>query len=308
MKLVTFGRAGMERPAFLIDDRLYPVDYVRDHSDSNPWTVNDVIANWDNLGQQLFGRLNAIESIPLLDVRLGPPNPAPRNIIGIGFNYRTHTEQMISELPWPRIPIAFMKPVTSITGSNDPIVKPRETACLDYEIELAVVIGRECHRVTVKDAAKHIFGYAIAIDVTARDICKGESDRHHLFAQTTRGKGSPTFCPLGPWICTRDELPDISVLNLRLLVNGELRQQDRCSSMVAGVDELLASVSASMRLLPGDLLLTGTPGGCAFQMPVPTYLRHGDIVSASIDGLGKTRNVVIAEKLAERSDQTRHTI
>lgn len=293
MKLVSFGSPGSERPGFLEDGRIYPIDPLAMGVCGRAIDVNEIIARWNEVFPALKARMDAVEAIPLESVRLGPPNPAPRSIVAIGFNYRQHAARAVDKLPRPDVPIAFLKAVTSLAGPRDPIVKPPETSCLDYEIELAVVIGRECYRVAPQDAAAHIFGYVAANDLTARDIFMGEADINPFFMQVTRGKGAPTFCPLGPWIATKDEVPSVPDLNLMLSVNGELRQHDQCASMVVSVEKLIASVSSSIRLLTGDLLLTGTPAGCAFEMPAPSYLTPGDILSASIDCLGEMRNEVI---------------
>jgi 2-keto-4-pentenoate hydratase/2-oxohepta-3-ene-1,7-dioic acid hydratase in catechol pathway len=191
-----------------------------------------------------------------------------------------------------------------VCGPHDPIIRPRETDQLDYEVELGVVIGRGGRRIEGDEAFDHVAGYVLAIDVTARDVALGAMGSSPMLLQITRGKGFPTFCPLGPWLLTADEIRHGEPLSLKLWVNGELRQDATTSEMLVDVPGVIASVSATMDLLPGDLILTGTPPGCGFDLDPPSYLEVGDRVRATITGLGETDQLVCAEARVHQPDES----
>ncbi len=211
---------------------------------------------------------------PLEEVRLLAPI-LPSKVIAIGRNYAEHAREMGSEAP--EEPLFFMKPSTSVAGPNDVIRYPEKLSQrVDYEGELAVVIGRLCREVPVSRAQEVIFGYTCANDVTARDLQRKDG-------QWTRAKGFDTFCPLGPWIET---VLDPADLGIETLVNGEVRQVSRTSAMIHDIPRLIAHVSQVMTLLPGDVILTGTPEGVG-------PLEIGDMVSVQIEGIGELRNRVV---------------
>jgi 2-keto-4-pentenoate hydratase/2-oxohepta-3-ene-1,7-dioic acid hydratase in catechol pathway len=211
---------------------------------------------------------------PLADVRLLAP-VLPSKVMAVGKNYVDHAREM-GGVPSPE-PVLFLKPSTSVTGQGDPIAYPvKLTERVDYEGELAVIIGRLCREVPIERAQEVIFGYTCANDVTARDLQLRDG-------QWTRAKGFDTFCPLGPWIETMADPTDLA---LTTSVNGEVRQRARTSEMLHDVPTLVAYVSQVMTLLPGDVLLTGTPAGVG-------QLQHGDEVSVTIESIGTLRNRVI---------------
>ncbi|GAA0966280.1 fumarylacetoacetate hydrolase family protein [Actinocorallia libanotica] len=211
---------------------------------------------------------------PLEEVRLLAPI-LPSKVIAIGRNYAEHAREMGSEAP--EEPLFFMKPSTAVAGPNDVIRYPEKLSQrVDYEGELAVVIGRLCREVPVSRAHEVVFGYTCANDVTARDLQRKDG-------QWTRAKGFDTFCPLGPWIET---VLDPSDLGIETLVNGEVRQVSRTSAMIHDIPRLIAHVSEVMTLLPGDVILTGTPEGVG-------PLQIGDMVSVQIEGIGELRNRVV---------------
>ncbi len=216
---------------------------------------------------QLVGRPR-----PLTDVRLLAPI-LPSKVVGIGRNYADHARELGNEVP--DVPVVFLKPSTAVAGPHEVVALPPISAEVHHEAELAVVIGRLCREVPVERANDVILGYTCANDVTARDLQRSEE-------QWTRAKGADTFCPLGPWIVTALDATD---LRIRCTVNGELRQDGRTSHMVRSVAELLAHVTAAMTLLPGDVILTGTPAGVG-------PIRGGDEVSVTIDGIGTLTNRV----------------
>jgi 2-keto-4-pentenoate hydratase/2-oxohepta-3-ene-1,7-dioic acid hydratase in catechol pathway len=216
------------------------------------------------------------EKVPLDDVRLLAPVIPRSKVVGIGRNYAEHAAEMSNEVPSE--PMAFLKPNTSVIGPDDAIVYPGQTEDLQYEGELAVVIGRICRDVAVEDVAKVVHGYTVGNDVTARDLQKKDG-------QWARAKGFDTFCPLGPWIET--DL-DVSDLGVRTLVGEDVRQDGRTSQMVFDAPTLVSYVSSFMTLLPGDVLLTGTPAGVG-------PMQVGDRVSVTVEGIGTLTNRVVAE-------------
>ena len=206
-------------------------------------------------------------SWPLREVELLAPHPSPRAIFGIGLNYRAHAAEQGAELPAQ--PIVFMKLPASAAPPNRAVRCPPVVRRLDYEGELAVVMG----------AAGKVAGYAVADDVSARDLQRRES-------QWTRAKGADGFCPYGPWITTADEIADPHDLRLRTWVNGDLRQDGTTGDMIFGIPELVAFISETCTLMPGDLILTGTPSGVGMSMDPRRFLASGDTVRIEIDRLG----------------------
>ncbi|MDQ3416321.1 MAG: fumarylacetoacetate hydrolase family protein [Actinomycetota bacterium] len=222
------------------------------------------------------------QSLPLDDVRLLAPLIPRSKVVGIGRNYADHAAELDHQLPTE--PLMFLKPNTSVIGPGDPILHPNTTEDLQWEAELAVVIGRICRDLPVEQVADVVLGYTVANDVTARDL-------QHADDQWTRAKGYDTFCPLGPWIET-----DLDVSDLRVTTSvrtggsppgGELRQDGRTSQLIFDVPRLVSYVSSIMTLLPGDVILTGTPAGVGRMVP-------GDQVSVSVEGIGTLTNPVMA--------------
>jgi 2-keto-4-pentenoate hydratase/2-oxohepta-3-ene-1,7-dioic acid hydratase in catechol pathway len=202
------------------------------------------------------------------------------------------------------VPILFAKPATALIGPEDPIVRPAATATLDYEAELAVVIGRAGRHIPVGDARAHIAGYTIGSDVTAFDVMfPGHAGNPNampaLLLQQLRGKGHDTFLPLGPAIVTADDAGDPGELEIITTVNGEERQRARAGDMLVGIDRLVAEVSAVLTLHPGDVILTGTPPGIGLQQDPQTFLVGGDVVEITIPGIGRLRNEIVDEPREE---------
>jgi acylpyruvate hydrolase len=214
------------------------------------------------------------ESHPLADVRLLAPVPRPRAIFGIGLNYAAHARETGKELP--EAPIVFMKLPTSSAPPSGPVRCPAVVRRLDYEVELAVVMGQD----------NQIAGYAVADDVSARDLQGREP-------QWTRAKGADTFCPWGPWITTADEVPDAEDLRLTSHVNGELRQDSRTSDLIFGPRALVDFIAEAITLEPGDLILTGTPSGVGVAMDPPVYLQPGDVVRCEVERLGAIEHPIV---------------
>ncbi len=225
--------------------------------------------------------------VKLEQVRLLAPVLNPPKIICLGLNYRDHAAEQGARIPDE--PIIFMKPRTSIIGPDQPIIKPSFVEKLDYEGELAVIIGKKGKYIPLSQAGEHIFGYTIFNDVTARDI--QFKDR-----QWTRGKSFDTFAPMGPCLVIRDQIKNLDDLRIRTWVNGELRQDSSTSNMVFNVYELIYHLSRVMTLEPCDIIATGTPAGVGvFMRPQPKFLKPGDVVEIEIEGIGRLRNQVVAE-------------
>jgi 2-keto-4-pentenoate hydratase/2-oxohepta-3-ene-1,7-dioic acid hydratase in catechol pathway len=231
-------------------------------------------------GGRAIGQSGA--KLPLAQVRLAPPIGQPGKILAMGLNYMDHVEESRGTVP--KVPLVFAKFPSSVTGPRDPIVwKSAVTGKVDFEAELAVVIGREVSGVSEEEAREAVFGYMCANDVSARDLQFGDG-------QWVRGKSLDTFCPIGPWIVTPEEIPDPHDLAIRCLVNGVVMQESSTNRMIFRIPYLISFLSRHFTLFPGDLILTGTPHGVgAFRNP-PVYLRDGDEVVVEIERIGRLAN------------------
>jgi 2-keto-4-pentenoate hydratase/2-oxohepta-3-ene-1,7-dioic acid hydratase in catechol pathway len=235
---------------------------------------------------EAVGRASA-EGRPPSGAPVCPPLRAPGKQIFVGVNYADH----VAELPPPwkmtQDPFFFSKLQTAIIGHGEPIRIPREDGEIDYEVELLVVVGRRASRISESDALDHVFGYTVVNDVTDRRIQATDN-------QLTWGKGIDTFCPIGPQIVLTDEIPDPSELAIWTTVNGAQAQRSNTSNMIYSIPALIAHVSQTITLEPGDTLSTGTPAGVGFAQKPPTYLRPGDSVTVGIEGIGELTNPVVA--------------
>jgi len=226
-------------------------------------------------------------SLPVSQVRLLAPIDFPPKIICLGLNYLDHVSETGEKIPDE--PVIFMKPHTAIIGPNDSIVKPSFVKDLDYEAELAIVIGKKAKNVSISEAESCIYGYTIMNDVSARDI--QFKDR-----QWTRGKSFDTFAPTGPCIRTTNQVEDVSDLSIRTLINNELRQNSTTKNMIFGVSQIVHHLSRVMTLEPCDLIATGTPAGVGFALkPIPKLLKVGDTVRIEIEEIGVLENTVVEQ-------------
>lgn len=225
--------------------------------------------------------------VPLAEVTLRPVVPSPQKIVCVGLNYRSHVSETNREMP--TYPVLFTKFATSLIGANDPILVPAESTQVDYEAELAVVIGRTARRVRPEDALGVVGGYSIANDVTMRDY-------QYKTHQWLQGKTWDSSTPLGPWLVTEDEIADkVDSLPITLTLNGEVMQSSDTSRLLFDIPTLVSTVSEFTTLLPGDVILTGTPGGVGYRRDPQVFLTPGDRVVVSIDGLGELSSEVEAE-------------
>lgn len=225
--------------------------------------------------------------LPVTGVKYGPPVPHPPKILCIGQNYVDHCREQ--NVPLPEIPELFCKFSTSIIGCGDAIMLHKATRKVDYEVELAIVIGKGGKNIPKARALEHVFGYTIFHDVSARDL-------QFKSKQWTRGKSPDTFAPTGPWLVTRDEVSDPHNLTIRTWLNGQLMQDSNTSNLVFGVPALVEFLSQTITLEPGDIIATGTPPGVGCFRKPPVFLKPGDVVKMEIAGLGVLENRVVAEK------------
>ena len=285
MKLVRYGRAGSEKPG-LVDGEGTLRDLSRIVRDITPALLTP--AGLARLRGLKVARLPVVKGRP----RLGCPLAGVGKMVCIGLNYTDHAEEVA--LPLPAEPTVFIKAPSALSGPNDPIVRPRDAVKLDYEVELAAVIGREGRYVEETRALSHVVGYCIVNDVSERAFQMEHG------GTTTKGKSADSFGPVGPWLVTADEIPDPQALGLWTTVNGERRQNGHTRHMVFPVRELVAYVSRFMSLQPGDLISTGTPAGVGHGARPPRYLQPGDVVEMGIERLGVQRHVVTEWKPARR--------
>ena len=227
------------------------------------------------------------ERVPLDAARLHAPVPRPQKVIGIGLNYSDHAAETGAQIPDK--PIVFAKYPNTVVGPGEPIRIPAITEQVDYEAELAVVIGRTARNVSREEALEYVFGYTNANDVSSRDLQFSEG------GQWTRSKSIDTFCPLGPYVVTRDEVPDPQDLSIRCVLNGEVVQDGTTAKMIFPVAELVSFLSKGMTLVPGDVIVTGTPPGVGMARDPQLWLKPGDEVTIEIEGLGSLTNPVEAE-------------
>ena len=277
MKIVRYGPSGHEKPGLIAADGT-----LRDLSSH----VDDI--GWNQLSDAGQARLRALDATTLPPVggmpRLGVPFTGISKIVGIGLNYRAHALE--AKMPIPAEPVMFMKATTCITGPCDPIIKPVDSTKLDWEAELGIVIGRETRRVSEAVALEHVAGYCVFHDVSERSF---QLERG---GQWDKGKGCDSFGPIGPWLVTRDEIPDPQTLRLWLDVNGERMQDSSTADMIFSCAEIVSYVSRFMTLLPGDVICTGTPQGVG--MGRGRFLQPGDQVRLGVEGLGEQQQTVIA--------------
>ena len=278
MKLVRYGSAGKEKPG-VIDASGTLRDLSRVVKDITPQTLS--AAGLKRLRAVKVDRLPAVRG----KVRLGCPLSGIGKMVCIGLNYTDHAREV--GRPAPPESTLFIKANSAISGPNDPIVRPVGAVKLDYEVELAAVIGRDAKNVNEADAMKHVAAYCIVDDVSERAF---QMERQ---GTTTKGKSADTFAPIGPWLVTADEVGDPQALEVWTTVNGESRQRGHTKDMIFSVRTLVAYVSQFMSLRAGDLISTGTPAGVAHGMKPPRYLQPGDVVEMGISKLGVQKNRVV---------------
>jgi 2-keto-4-pentenoate hydratase/2-oxohepta-3-ene-1,7-dioic acid hydratase in catechol pathway len=282
MKLVRFGPAGREKPGIIDAD-----GKIRDLSG----VVPDIAGEALSPSGLAAIRNAAVSSLPLVPAgtRIGPCVGKVGNFIAIGLNYADHAAE--AGMPIPKEPIIFNKAPSCICGPNDDTMIPKESTKLDYEIELGIVIGSRARYLTQDQAMDVVVGYCLANDVSEREFQIERS------GQWTKGKGSETFGPIGPWLVTKDEIKDPQNLSMQLTVNGEVRQKGSTKTMIFGVAHIVWYCSQFMVMDPGDVIVTGTPPGVALGMKPPKFLKAGDVVHLTMDGVGEQTQKVAPFKM-----------
>ena len=281
MKLLRFGPKGEEKPGLLDGN-----GRIRDLSKK----INDIdgeVLDPDRLAA--LAKLDT-DSLPAVEgnPRLGPPVAGVGKIVAVGINYAAHGEE--TDFDVPDEPILFSKAVTALSGPNDPVILPKGSKKGDWEVELAIVIGRRAQYVDQAGAMNVIAGYTILNDVSEREFQLERS------GQWVKGKSFDTFAPTGPWLVTPDEVPDPQNLRLWLDVNDQRMQDGNTSTMIFGITHLISAISGYMTLMPGDIIATGTPSGVGLGQNPPVFLKPGDVMRLGVEGMGEQRQEVLAWK------------
>ncbi len=282
MKLIRFGAAGKEQPGLQLDNEkridvsAFGEDYTENFFENDGI---DRLKTWFEKEKE-----NCPDVSP--ETRLGPPTARPSKIVCIGLNYAKHAEETGAELP--KEPILFFKSTSAIVGPNDDVIIPKNSTKTDWEVELAVVIGKKTSYVEEKDALDYVAGYVLHNDYSEREFQIERS------GQWVKGKSCDTFAPLGPFMATKDEIQDPHNLNLWLKVNDEMLQNSNTSDFVFNIPQVVSYISQFMTLLPGDIISTGTPFGVGLGFKPPRYLKPGDVVELGIDGLGSSKQTAKA--------------
>ncbi|HRG81442.1 MAG TPA: fumarylacetoacetate hydrolase family protein [Chitinophagaceae bacterium] len=283
MKLIRFGEAGKEKPGVHINGVDYDVSgFIQDYN--APFFENGGLPH---LGWMLDQHKEMLRKIPE-GSRIGCPVASPSKIVCIGLNYADHAKETGATLPAE--PVVFMKATSSITGPYDPIIIPRDSEKTDWEVELAVVIGKKASYVAEADAMDHVAGYVLHNDVSERAF------QLEMGGTWDKGKGCDSFAPLGPWLVTKDDIADVNQLRLWLTVNGKKMQDGTTANLIFNIPFLISYVSRFMTLLPGDIISTGTPAGVGLGFNPPVYLKAGDVVELGIDGLGTSKQTCVEWK------------
>lgn len=278
MKLFRFGEKGREKPGVLIDGKQYDVSAFGED-------YGEAFFESDGL-RRLETWLSENKNLPPVKTgtRLGPCFLRPSKILCIGLNYTKHAFE--TKMPLPPEPIIFHKSTSALTGPHDGLILPRTSVKTDWEIELAVIVGKRASYVDEKEAMDYVAGFCVHNDYSEREW---QLERN---GQWTKGKGADTFSPMGPYLVTKDEVADFNNLHMWLKVNGRMMQDNNSDDMIFEVPFLIHYISQFMTLLPGDVISTGTPSGVGHSFYPPQYLKRGDVVELGIEGLGEQRQVV----------------
>jgi 2,4-diketo-3-deoxy-L-fuconate hydrolase len=280
VKLVRYGEKGFERPGVIdsVGNIRSLASIVADFDPATLGSLSAALSSW------------SIDNLPTCPAgtRLGAPLSKPGKIICIGLNYKAHAVE--AGMAIPTEPVIFLKAPSSLSGPYDPVILPANSSKCDWEVELGVVIGRPTKKIPASAALDHVLGYCVVNDVSERSF---QLERG---GQWTKGKSADTFCPIGPYIVTRDEIVDPQALQLRCEVSGRIAQDSNTSDMIFSVAEAISYLSSFMSLEPGDLICTGTPQGVGHGSKPPIYLKDGDVMVLSIEGLGEQRQLALAER------------
>jgi len=283
MKLIRFGQPGEEKPGIVTAEGSFDVSAFGEDYGERFFATNGL----ERLARWWAANSGSVPRIPE-GVRLGPPVQRPSKIICIGLNYADHARESNMQLPVE--PIVFFKSTSSLVGPDDDLVIPRNSKKTDWEVELAVVIGKKATYVEEKDAMDYVAGYALHNDYSEREF---QLERN---GQWVKGKSADTFAPLGPWMVTKDEISDVNNLRIWLSLNGKMVQDGNTANLIFKIPFLVSYLSQFMTLLPGDVISTGTPAGVGLGMNPQVYIKEGDVMELGIDGLGTSRQQAVAWK------------
>ncbi|MGY3052421.1 2,4-diketo-3-deoxy-L-fuconate hydrolase [Pedobacter sp. UYEF25] len=280
MKLIRYGAVGKEKTGIIIDGRKYDTSGFGEDYNENFFET-------DGLNRLAIFIKENKKGLALVSdsERLGPPICRPSKLVCIGLNYAKHAKETNAQIPSE--PIVFFKSTTSIVGPNDDVMLPKGSLKTDWEVELAVVIGKKASYVSKEEALNYVVGYALHNDVSERAF---QLERG---GQWAKGKGCDTFAPLGPWLATKDEIGDPNNLRLWLKLNGKIMQDGKTDDFIFDVAHVVSYLSEFMTLLPGDVISTGTPHGVGLGFNPQIYLKPGDVIELGIDGLGEARQHVV---------------
>ena len=282
MKLIRFGESGKEKPGVIINDAWFDVsEYITDFDEKF----------FESDGLSLLKTIISEKKLKEIsrDIRLGPPIARPSKIICIGLNYSDHATE--SNMQLPPEPVIFFKATTAVVGPNDDLIIPKNSKKTDWEVELAVVIGKKASYIDETLALNYVAGYLLHNDYSEREF------QLERAGQWVKGKSCDSFAPLGPYLATQDEIADVNDLRLWLTVNGTIMQDGNTKNLVFKIPHLVSYLSQFMTLLPGDIISTGTPEGVGLgQKPGPVYIKPGDVIELGIHGLGSSRQKAIAFK------------
>jgi len=279
MKLIRFGKEGKEKPGIHLDGKNYDLSaFIKDYDESF----------FEQNGLQKLADIVNEEKLPLVEdgQRIGSPIARPSKILCIGLNYAKHAKETGAAIPTE--PILFMKSTSSLTGPFDNIIIPKNSEKTDWEVELGVVIGKKASYVSEEEAMDYVAGYVLHNDVSERAF---QLERGGTW---DKGKGCDSFAPLGPWLVTKDEIPNPHQLRLWLSLNGKIMQDSNTDDLIFNIPQLISYSSQFMTLLPGDVISTGTPAGVGLGFSPNIYLKPGDVVELGIDGLGSSKQTAIA--------------
>lgn len=279
MKLIRYGAVGKEKTGVIIDQIKYDTSaFGEDYNEA--FFENDGLERLQKFLDSNKGKLSTIGE----EQRLGSPVARPSKIVCVGLNYAKHAHE--TNAPIPKEPILFFKSTTALMGPNDTIIIPKNSVKTDWEVELAVVIGKKASYVSESEAMDYVAGYCLHNDVSEREF---QLERGGTW---DKGKGCDTFAPLGPWLATKDEIADVHNLRLWLKLNGKTLQDSNTDDLIFNIPILISYISQFMTLLPGDVISTGTPAGVGLGFNPPVYLKEGDVVELGIDGLGVSKQQV----------------
>lgn len=282
MKLIRFGAFGQEKTGVLLDEKRFDTSaFGQDYNET--FFENGGLEKLSRFIQENEGKLPEVDA----SERWGSPVARPSKIICIGLNYAMHAKE--TNAPIPKEPIVFFKATTALCGPNDPVIIPKNSVKTDWEVELAVVIGKRCSYIEKENALDYVAGYSLLNDYSEREF---QIERG---GQWVKGKGCDSFAPLGPFMATKEDIKDPNNLHLWLSVNGKRLQDSTTADFIFNVQHVVSYLSQFMTLLPGDVISTGTPAGVGLGMkPEPWYLKPGDVVKLGIEGLGESTQTAVA--------------